>query len=303
MASHDLSQAPLPSAFSRWPADRGLRGWLRPSHKLSKVLVVAVLVLQIYPLFWIVTTSVKTQTSFASSNAFALPSHITFSNFARAFHEGDIPRFMLNSAIVTVGSDVLIVLFGMMAAYAIYVLGFRLSKAVLALFLAGIVIPVQVVLVPLFIDYSHIGLLNSYTSLILPLAGFGLPISVYLFNSFYSYIPPEVYEAAALDGCGPYRIFLRITTPLAASTIITVVFINSIFIWNDFIFANTFLLAEGLRTVPLGLDNYMGEMGATDWTATFAAVSVTATPVLLAFLVLNRALVRGLGGQSATPAR
>jgi raffinose/stachyose/melibiose transport system permease protein len=266
---------------------------------MSKILAAAVLALQIYPLFWIVTTSLKTQASFASSNAFALPTHITFSNFARAFREGDIPRFMMNSAIVTAGSDVLIVVLGMMAAYAIHVLGFRFSKVVLAMFLAGIVIPVQVVLVPLFIDYSHVGLLNSYPSLILPLAGFGLPISVYLFNSFYSYIPAEVYEAAALDGCGPYRLFLRITTPLATSTIVTVVFINSIFIWNDFIFANTFLLTESLRTVPLGLNNYMGEMGATDWTATFAAVSVTATPVLLAFLVLNRALVRGLGGQGA----
>jgi raffinose/stachyose/melibiose transport system permease protein len=268
-------------------------------HLTAKILVIAVLVLQIYPLFWIVTTSLKTQTAFAGSNPFALPTHITFANFARAFREGDIPRFMLNSAIVTAGSDLLIVILGMMAAYAIYVLGFRFSRLVLALFLAGIVIPVQVVLVPLFIDYSHIDLLNSYPSLILPLAGFGLPISVYLFGSFYSYIPGEVYEAAALDGCGPYRVFLRITTPLAVSTIVTVIFINSIFIWNDFIFANTFLLTESLRTVPLGLENYMGEMGATDWTATFAAVSVTATPVLLAFLVLNRALVRGLGGPGA----
>jgi len=297
MILQDVWKAPDRPTVNRRPPVGPVRRWFRPSHKLSKIFVAAVLVLQIYPLFWILTTSVKTQQSFAASNAFALPSHITFSNFARAFREGDIPRFMMNSAIVTAASDVLIVLFGMMAAYAIYVLGFRFSKLVLGLFLAGIVIPVQVVLVPLFIDYSHIGLLNSYPSLVLPLAGFGLPIAVYLFHSFYSYIPPEVYEAAALDGCGPYRLFLRITAPLATPTIVTVVFINSIFIWNDFIFANTFLLTQNLRTVPLGLDNYMGEMGATDWTATFAAVSVTATPVLLAFLVLNRALMRGLAGQ------
>ncbi len=259
----------------------------------------AVLIVQVYPLFWIVTTSLKTQNSFAGSNAFSLPVHVTFQNYVRAFNDGDIPRFLFNSVVVTAASDVLIVALGMMAAFAIHVLGFRLSKLVLAMFLGGIVVPVQVVLVPLFIDYTHVGLLNSYESLVLPYVGFALPISVYLFVSFYSYIPNDIYEAASLDGCGPYRLFFRVTMPLSAATIVTVVFINSIFIWNDFIFANTFLLTQNLHTIPLGLESYLGEMGSTDWTATFAAVSVTATPLLLAFLALNKALVRGLEGRPA----
>jgi raffinose/stachyose/melibiose transport system permease protein len=287
-----------PSIIARGGRQR--HRWLRPSHRLSKLLVAAVLLVQVYPLFWIVTTSLKTQNSFAGSNAFSLPVHITFQNYVRAFNDGDIPRFLLNSTVVTAASDVLIVALGMMAAFAIHVLGFRLSKLVLAIFLGGIVVPVQVVLVPLFIDYTHVGLLNSYESLVLPYVGFALPISVYLFVSFYSYIPNDVYEAAALDGCGPYRLFFRVTLPLSAATIVTVVFINSIFIWNDFIFANTFLLTQNLHTIPLGLESYLGEMGSTDWTATFAAVSVTSTPLLLAFLALNKTLVRGLEGRHAT---
>jgi raffinose/stachyose/melibiose transport system permease protein len=119
-------------------------------------------------------------------------------------------------------------------------------------------------------------------------------MSIYLFSSFYSYIPPETYEAASLDGAGPYRIFGRITLPLSVNTIVTVVMINSIFIWNDFIFANTFVLSENLKTIPLGLQNYIGAMGKTDWTATFAAVCVTVTPLLLVFLVLNKAMIYGL---------
>ena len=118
---------------------------------------------------------------------------------------------------------------------------------------------------------------------------------MYLFSSFYEYIPRELYEAASLDGAGPYRIFAADHRARCRSnTIITVVLVNSIFIWNDFIFANTFVLSDGLKTIPLGLQNYIGAMGNTDWTATFAAVCVTVTPLLLVFLVLNKAMIAGL---------
>jgi raffinose/stachyose/melibiose transport system permease protein len=163
-----------------------------------------------------------------------------------------------------------------------------------ALFLLGIIVPVQIALVPLFIDYSKVGLLDTHLSMIIPLAAFALPMAVYLFSSFYEYIPREMYEAASLDGAGPYRIFAQITAPLSVNTIITVVLVNSIFIWNDFIFANTFVLSDGLKTIPLGLQNYIGAMGNTDWTATFAAVCVTVAPLLLVFLVLNKAMINGL---------
>jgi raffinose/stachyose/melibiose transport system permease protein len=182
----------------------------------------------------------------------------------------------------------------MMAAYALQVLGFRYSKIVRGLFLIGIIVPVQIALVPLFIDYASVNLLDTYQSIIIPLAGFSLPMSIFLFSSFYEYIPQETYEAASLDGAGPYRIFGLITMPLSLNTVVTVVLVNSIFIWNDFIFANTFVLSDGLKTIPLGLQNYIGAMGKVDWTATFAAVCVTITPLLLVFLVLNKAMIQGL---------
>ena len=100
--------------------------------------------------------------------------------------------------------------------------------------------------------------------------------------------------AASSAGAGPYRIFARITLPMSLNTVITVVMVNAIFIWNEFVFANTFVLTEDLKTIPLGLQNYIGNMGKTDWTATFAAVSVTVTPLLLVFLALNKAMIYGL---------
>jgi raffinose/stachyose/melibiose transport system permease protein len=272
------------------------RRWHRPTvfGSLTRVLVVIIVIVQVYPLAWLFLQSVRSENDFASGNPFALPSSIDWGNYARAFADGNLGVNIVNSLVVTMGANVLIVLMGMMAAYALEVLGFRLSRVVRGLFLVGIVVPVQIALVPLFIDYSSVNLLNTYQSMIIPLAGFALPMSVYLFSSFFEYIPRETYEAASLDGAGPYRIFGRITLPLSWNTVITVVLVNSIFIWNDFIFANTFVLTEGLKTIPLGLQDYIGTMGTVDWTATFAAVCVTVTPLLLVFLVLNRSIVLGL---------
>ena len=279
------------------PAGRRIRTLsprLRVQRTILTVTIVLIVIVQVYPLVWLFLTSFRTAADFTGGNAFALPSEWTLDNYARAFATGNLWLNMVNSLIVTLGASVLIVVAGMMAAYALEVLGFRFSGLVKALFLLGIIVPVQIALVPLFIDYSQIGLLDTHMSMIIPLAAFALPMSIYLFSSFYEYIPREMYEAASIDGAGPYRIFGQITFPLSANTIITVVLVNSIFIWNDFIFANTFVLSDGLKTIPLGLQNYIGAMGNTDWTATFAAVCVTVTPLLLVFLVLNKAMINGL---------
>ncbi len=264
------------------------------ARSFSTALVALIVVVQVYPLVWLIVTSLRPAGEFASGNSFGLPSSLTLDNYVRAFEMADLGRFILNSLIVTGVSSVLIVILGMMGAYAVQVLGFRGSRIVLGVFLLGIIVPVQVALVPLFINYARIGLLNTYQSMIIPLVGFALPISVYLFVSFFQYIPRETYEAASLDGAGPYRVFFGITMPLSTNTVITVVFVNGIFIWNDFIFANTFVFDENLKTIPLGLQNFIGAMGSVDWTATFAAVCVTLTPLLLVFLVLNRSIIYGL---------
>lgn len=286
-------RVPRTSRPARRVPRRG-RTRLRASRLISRVLITAVLLLQVYPFLWLLQTSFREAEDFASSNPFSIPTTFTLDNFTRAFEQGNLGQNILNSFIVTAGSCLLLAICGMMGAYAIHVLGFRGSAWVRGMFLIGIVVPVQIALVPLFIDYASIGVLDTYQSVMIPLAGFALPMSLYLFLAFYSYIPRELYEAASIDGAGPYRIFFRITLPMSLNTVVTVVMVNATFIWNDFIFANTFILNEDLKTIPLGLQNYIGAMGNTDWTATFAAVSITVTPLLLVFFVLNRAMIYGL---------
>lgn len=263
-------------------------------RRLSLLIVLLVLVIQSYPIVWIFLSALRPASDFAASNGFDLPSSLTLDNFARAFEQGHLPRYFFNSFVVAGGSIVIIVALAMSSAYAIQILKFRGSRIVLGLFSAGIIVPVQVALIPLFILYAKVGLLDTYPAMIVPMVGFALPMSVYLFVAFYQFIQREIFEAAVLDGCGPFSAFVRVVLPMSLNTIVTVVFVNAIFIWNDFIFANTFVFSEELKTIPLGLQDYIGSMGATDWTATFAAVSVTITPILLLFLVLNRAIIYGL---------
>jgi len=279
------------------PTQRRRRSQRMNLHQtLSGIVIALIVIVQVYPLAWLFIASVRTPQDFAAGDPFALPATITFENYERALGVGNLGLNMLNSLVVTLGSSALIVVLGMMAAFALQVLGFRGSNVVRLIFLIGIIVPVQIALVPLFIDYAAVGLLDTYQSMIIPLAGFSLPMGIYLFSAFYEYIPRELYEAASLDGAGPYRIFGQVTLPLSVNTIVTVVLVNSIFIWNDFIFANTFVLSDGLKTIPLGLQNYIGAMGNVDWTATFAAVCLSITPLLLVFLVLNKAMIYGLGG-------
>lgn len=276
---------PIPTALSRRAA---------VFKVLTRTLIALIVVVQVYPLVWLFLTSMRTEQSFTEGNPFALPTSFSFANYSRALAVGNLGKNIVNSFIVTLGANILIVALGMMGAYALTVLGFKGSKIVRGIFLVGLIVPVQIALVPLFVDYASTGVLDTYQSMIVPLAGFSLPMAIFLFSSFFGYISQETYDAASLDGAGPYRIFVSMIIPLSVNTILTVVLVNSIFIWNDFIFANTFVLSDGLKTIPLGLQNYIGNMGKVDWTATFAAVCITVTPLLLVFLVLNKAVVYGI---------
>ena len=152
----------------------------------------------------------------------------------------------------------------------------------------------QITLIPLFIFYSKMGILNTSFSLILPQVGFALPLSVMMFVSFYNFVPDELIEAAIVDGCNPGRIFIRIVFPLARNTVITIASMYSILIWNDFIFANTFISENSAKTVAMGLKDYVGAFGNVDWGATYAAIAISILPPLIIYFALNKWVTAGM---------
>lgn len=263
------------------------------SLSLTGVLLI-LLVVQVYPVFWILMSSFKTKVEFRESSPFALPATLDFSNFVKVFTESNIMRYFANSLVVTLISVALIVSLSCIAGFAIQKFRFEINRYVLMLFLAGIMIPLQVTLIPLFQIYSKVGWLNSYISVILPQVGFGLPVSIFLFATYFEHLPDEILEAALIDGCSVYGAFRWVAAPMSLNSAVTVTIISGIYIWNEFIFANTFLSSDKLKTLPLGLMDFISDRGLTDWGMTFAAISISILPLIVVYFILNKRIVEGM---------
>lgn len=256
-------------------------------------IVMTILIVQIYPVVWLLLSSFKSSIEL-TAKPFSLPTTWSFANYANVFRESNLLLYIKNTAIVTFSCLVLIIFLSATAGFALIKMNFKLNSKLLLFFTLGIMIPIQVTLIPLFIMYKDFGLLNSYLALILPQVGFALPLSILIFTSFYSYVPNELIEAAVIDGCNIYQVFYKIISPLTINTTITVASINFIFIWNDFIFSNTFTNDKQFKTIAVGLQEFIGAFGATDWGQTFAAICISIIPIIITYLFLNKYVMAGV---------
>jgi len=180
------------------------------------------------------------------------------------------------------------------AALAIEKLRFRGSQQVLTYFLLGLMIPVFVALLPMFQAFNAIGLRNTYWAVVLPQVGFNLPMAIYIYTGFMRNIPDALLEAASIDGAGTFKIFTKIILPLSMNATITIVLFNFMFVWNEFVFANTFLTDATTKTLPVGLNDFVGQYGRRDFGATYAAIVVSIIPTVFLYLFLNRRIIDGM---------
>ncbi|MDR1324970.1 MAG: carbohydrate ABC transporter permease [Treponema sp.] len=265
--------------------------------KITKLLVITgiviLVIIQIYPVIWLFMASLKPVTELNTA-PFSLPQKLTLTNYVKVTGDGKIGMYMINSLKVTAISIILIVFLSSTAAFSLSKFAFKISKKIYAFFSLGIMIPVQITLIPLFIFYSRLNILNTSFSIILPQVGFALPLTVMIFLNFYIFIPNELIEAAIIDGCSSYRIFFQIIFPLSSNTVITVSSIYFILIWNDFIFANTFISETTAKTVAIGLRDYVGAFGNVDWGSTFAAIAISILPPMIIYFALNNKVTAGM---------
>ncbi|EOH93936.1 carbohydrate ABC transporter permease [Enterococcus pallens] len=257
------------------------------------LLLVVFLIIQIYPVIWLFIASLK-DTVELSTTPFSLPKAITFDNYKNVLGDGVIGGYMWNSLKITMISLVLILVLSSTIGFALSKFRYKHSKKIYSFFMFGIMVPVQITLIPLFIFYSKIGILNTSMAMVLPQVGFALPLSVMMFVNFYNFVPDELIEAGIVDGCSPYRVFLQIVAPLARNTMITIASMYSILIWNDFIFANTFISDSAAKTITMGLKDYVGAFGNVDWGATYAAISIAILPPILIYFSLNKWVTSGM---------
>ncbi|WP_296906352.1 carbohydrate ABC transporter permease [Marvinbryantia sp.] len=268
---------------------------LRRAGKMCLYLVaIALLIVQVYPVFWIFCTSFKSRIDIANTSPFSLPQAINFENYMEAWTTSNLPTYYLNSILVVSITLAGLVVLSACAGFAIEKMRFRFNNIIMTYFLAGITVPIHATLIPLFQIYKKAGILNTHIALILPMIGFNLSMSIYLFTAFYRFVPDSLIEAAVIDGSSILHCFARIILPMSKNTILTVITMNLIFTWNEFTFTNTFINDNKLKTIPVGLYDYVGSRGQVNWGATFAAISLFMLPLLLVYFFLNKSFLTGL---------
>lgn len=258
------------------------------------VIAILLVVVQVYPFLYVFTSSFKSLDDFQKLPAYALPSFLYLGNYITVFTKSHMLTYFKNSIIVLVGVLVPLILIALMAGFALSKIRFRGRKFLLNYFLLGLMLPMQVALIPLFTIFNRLGLVNTYAAIILPQIAFSLSYSIQLFHSFSKFFPEEMLEAAIIDGCSPIGCFFKMVMPMSLNSIITVATMQAVFCWNEYINAYTFTRSTDMKTVTLGLNDYVGSMGLTDWGATFAAITVTVIPVFVFYFLCSKKMLAGL---------
>ncbi len=257
------------------------------------ILIALLLVVVLYPLLWMLLSSLKSTDEFASAPFWSLPSTWQWGNYAQAWNSG-MSTYFFNSVLVVLPSLFLSLLIGLAAAFGLEVMRWRGSSTVLLIFLAGIMVPAQMLLLPLFTMYFQAGLINTRWALILTYTATSLPLTVFLMAGFFKSVPRSIIEAAIIDGASIYQVFYRVAIPVVANGLFTIALFNFFFLWNDLLFSLTFINDDSLRTIQTGLLNFTGQYGQVDWGPTFAAAAIAVLPTLVIYVVLNQQVIKGM---------
>lgn len=261
---------------------------------IKAIIIFLICVIEIYPLFWMFTASMKQQSEWTSKPAYALNDGFYVQNYVDAWTRGNMATFFKNSLICTLVSLVFIVIFSITVGFAVTKMQWKFRDAVAQYFKFGIMIPVAIALIPLFQIYSRMGILNTRACLIVTYIAFGLSLSVYLVQGYLRSFPDELLEAAVIDGCGIYKLMYYVVVPLMKNAIVTVLVLQFFFKWNDLLFSMTFISDSALKTVQTGLLYFSDEFGSKNWGAIFASVSMSVFPLLILYTMLNKRLMEGM---------
>lgn len=267
-------------------------------NSISAVLRVIVIgficMIEVYPLFWLFTASMKSPTEWAEKPAYALNEGFYIQNYIDAWTRGNMATFFKNSFITTVVALVFIVIFASTVGFAVTKMDWKGKDAIAKYFRLGIMVPVAVALMPLFQIFGKMNLLNTRYSLIISYVAFGLSLSIYLVQSYLRSFPDELLEASVIDGCGIYRMFYLVVVPLMKNAIVTVLVLQFFFKWNDLLFSMTFISDTSLKTIQTGLLYFSDEFGSKNWGAIFASVSISVFPMLILYSILNKKVIEGM---------
>lgn len=251
------------------------------------------IVICMFPFAWMALSSIKTLPELYTVPPHWWPKAPTLQNYYNVLFKSNIPRYFVNSVIISLGSTALALFLAIFASYGFARFNFRGKSAWQSFILVGQLLPTAAIIVPLFFTLRVLDLVNTYLGLILVYMIITLPLSVWMLTSYFRAIPPELDEAAIIDGASRLGVLFRIVLPLSWPGIVSVVVYAFVTTWNEFIFALCFATDTSVKTLPIGLAEFTTEFN-TDWGAIMAASVVMTVPIAMLFLFFQKMFVSGL---------
>ncbi|WP_284641306.1 carbohydrate ABC transporter permease [Paenibacillus silviterrae] len=249
-------------------------------------------ILFLVPFYFVIVNSMKTFSELLINSA-NLPSSLYFGNYMKVWTIMKFPKVFTNSLLITVFSNLGLVLISSMAAYRLVRRPTKLNNTIFMLFVAAMVIPFQSIMIPLVRVASEVGLMDSRIGLMICYFGFGVSLNVFLYHGFIKSIPLEIEESARVDGSSPYGVFWRIVFPLLKPMTVTIIILNSLWIWNDFLLPSLVLSNPDLRTIPLATFSFFGQY-TKQWDLALAALVLGVLPIIIFFLAMQKYIIEGI---------
>jgi sn-glycerol 3-phosphate transport system permease protein len=253
--------------------------------------IMAVLIIGI-PVFWLVTGSLKTNREIFSQNPQWLPSHIMFDNFVNAWNAAPFGQYYINSLITTVLGAASEIIMAVTTAYALVFVRFPKRDWVFVLLLVALMVPEEVVIIPNYLTIASWHLVNTYAGIVLP--GASIAFGTFLLRQYFRTIPPDLIDAARVDGAGHLRTMLSIVVPVAAPAVATSGLLSTVAKWNDYLWPLIVTSTADMRTLPIGISWLLDQEGNTEWGVVMAATLFVVVPVIIVFLYAQRFLVSGI---------
>lgn len=245
-----------------------------------------------YPIFLMIVTSFKNNKDIFT-HPYGFPSKFIYENYIEVFKLSQYDLYFRNSFIVTISSIVLILILSSMASYVLAKYKFSLNKFIYFYFLIGIMIPIRLGTINIVQIMKSLHLFDNLLSLIIVNIVMGIPIGIFILTDFIRMIPEELSNAARIDGCSEYGIFLKIIIPLLKPALASVAIINILPIWNDFWFPLILIRSENLKTIPLAAASLYGQY-ETQWGLVFAVLTISSLPLIIFYLALSKQFIKGL---------
>ncbi len=268
-------------------------GRLFLSRAVLAFAVLLLIVVCLFPFLWMGLSSIKTLRELYTVPPIWFPETPSLDNYRTVLFNSNIPRYFLNSVIISLGSTAIAIGLAIFASYGFARFNFRGKSGYQAFVLVGQLLPTAAIIVPLFITLRYLGLVNTYLGLILVYTILTLPLSVWMLTSYFRAIPIELEEAAIIDGASRIGVLFRITLPLSIPGLVSVLVYAFVTTWNEFIFALCFATDSSVKTLPIGIAEFSTEFN-TDWGAVMAASVVMTIPIALLFFSMQRYFVSGL---------